>query len=96
MIACKLFPDSSLNKAVEGLIMRHGINCGITVEFRCKPDIETALIGCFRLRPFLFAEEEIIIDRPVKIADQFLGRLPFIRNQRTDALYFPEENAICL
>ena len=96
MIACKLFPDSSLNKAVEGLIMRHGINCGITVEFRCKPDIEAALISCLRLRPFFFAEGKIVIDRLVKIADQFLSRLPFIRNQRTDTLHFSEENAICL
>ena len=95
MIACKLFPDSSLHETVEGLIMRYGIDCGITVKFRCKSDIEIALICRLRFRPFFFAEGEIVIDRLVKIADQFLGRLPFIRNQRTDTLHFSEENAIC-
>ena len=52
-IVCQLFAHCRLNKAVQTLIVRHGVDRSIAVEFGSKSDVQTSFICDFRFSAFI-------------------------------------------
>nr|DAE03488.1 MAG TPA: hypothetical protein [Siphoviridae sp. ctPat53]DAE10399.1 MAG TPA: hypothetical protein [Siphoviridae sp. ct7cV26] len=77
-------------------MMRLSIDSSLPVKLRRDADVETALIGFFRLNALCGTKLQIVVYRTVKIFHQFLGGSALVRKERTDAQHLAEENAVRL